>query len=430
MIVNFSVGNFLSFKNTQKLNLVPDALKELVENIHVCYLYNPNEQVLKSVAIYGHNSHGKSNFIKAFEFLREFVFNSFLIGQTQNKIDITPFRLSTKSLNEPSFFEITFLVRETKYRYQVQLSSEGVLVEGLYYAEAKIRENYLFERIGQDFKISKNWNKASENRIETVLSFAKPHILFLSVLLSQQNIPRVDEVGKWLMGNLIIPDEYTQVFKKARAVYSNLEYRSLVLRLIDKADLGFTTIFDKIDNSQQDNILLNKGILNMWYESEIKNFELYTKHNVYDENRKHIDTIEFELQKSESAGSIKYFIIVCLLAYAIKNNQIIWIDELDARFHSDLLEILVKSFHDPKFNAINAQMIFTTHNTILMDKKLRRDQMVAITKNEWGESELERIHTSKRPIKTGKSVEKEYRKGKLTGVSKKIKRDLGPSLFD
>lgn len=65
-----------------------------------------------------------------------------------------------------------------------------------------------------------------------------------------------------------------------------------------------------------------------------------------------------------------------------------------------------------------------------MDKKLKRDQMVAVTKNEWGESELEKMHTSKKPIKIGKSVEREYRKGNLSGVSKKNKKDFGPTLFD
>lgn len=127
------------------------------------------------------------------------------------------------------------------------------------------------------------------------------------------------------------------------------------------------------------------------------------------------------LEKNESAGSIKYFIIVCLLAYAIKNSQLIWIDELDARLDSNLLEMLVKSFHDPKMNPINSQLIFTTHNTVLLDKKLRRDQMVIVEKNAQGESKLERMHSSKKPIRIGKSIEKEYRSGKLGGVSKKVK---------
>lgn len=165
----------------------------------------------------------------------------------------------------------------------------------------------------------------------------------------------------------------------------------------------------------------------MWYGKEIKNFDLYTNHKVFNDDKKEVGNVEFELQKDESAGSIKYFIIVSLLCYAIKNSQLIWVDELDARFHSSLLEMLIQSFHNPEINPINSQMIFTTHNTVLLDKKLRRDQMVVIEKNDLGESSLERMHTSKKPIRVGKSVEKEYRKGKLGGVSKII---IEPGLFD
>lgn len=76
---------------------------------------------------------------------------------------------------------------------------------------------------------------------------------------------------------------------------------------------------------------------------------------------------------------------------------------------------------------MNSQMIFTTHNTVLLDKKLRRDQMFFVEKNEQGESSLERMHSSKKPIRVGKSLEKEYRKGTIGGVSKKL---INPSLFD
>lgn len=430
MLVNFSVGNYLSFKNIQTLHLVPDALKEFNENLHTAYLYNPQERLLKSIAIYGHNSYGKTNFIKAFQFLNNFIFSSFSLGQTQNKITIDPFRLNVSMADKPSFFEITFLIEETKYRYRVQLTAERVIEEALYYGESKIRENYLFERAGQEIRISKNWNKEANNRIDPLIFFAKPHILFLSVLISQDNIPRIEPIAKWLRANLIIQDNYQKEFTKAQAVYSDLNYRPLILKFIERADLGFTTIFDKIKDNQHSNLRLEEGLLNLWYDAEIKNFDLYTKHSVFDINYKQIKSIEFELQKSESAGSIKYFIIVCLLSYAIKNSQLIWIDELDARLDSSLLEMLVKSFHDPKINPINSQLIFTTHNTVLLDKKLRRDQMVIVEKNEWGESTLERMHSAKKPIRIGKSIEREYRKGKLGGVSKKLKDNSDPTLFD
>lgn len=429
MLVTFSIGNFLSFRNKQTLSLEPDGLKEFPENVLIPYLYSPNERLLKSVAIYGHNSYGKTNLLKGFSFLQKLVFSSFSVGQTTHQIPIEPFRLNTAMQGQPTTFEIIFLVKQTKYRYRIALTETQIIEEELHYAENKIRENFLFVRIGQEFRVSKNWNKESNNRVEQATFFTKPHILFLSVLLSQENIPKVTDVAKWFSSNLVIPDTYLEEFSKAHAVYSDGNYRALILKFIENADVGFNTIFDKVESLSKTHSL-EKGLLNMWFEKEIKNFELFTKHVLYDAEHKEVGSIEFDLQKNESAGSIKYFIIVCLLAYAIRNSQTVWIDELDARFDSTLLEMLVKTFHHPDVNPVKSQMIFTTHNTILLDECLRRDQMIVVEKNKWGESTLKRIHTAETPIRIGKPIEKEYRKGKLGGVSKKLRDNLGPSLFD
>ncbi|HXB43080.1 MAG TPA: ATP-binding protein [Puia sp.] len=427
MLVNFSIGNYLSFKEIQKLNLVPDVIKDLKENLHIPYFYDPEMRLLKSCALYGHNSHGKSNFIKGFQFFQHFIFTSFSHGQGMNTITREPFRLNPSMADKPSFFEITFLLKQTKYRYVFALTSEEIIEEGLYYAEAKIRENYLFERKGQDFKISKAWNKETENQAEHALSFAKPHILLLSVLLSQKNVPKIQDISNWLSGNLVIPDDYLTEIVKAKNIYSDLTYKNLILKFIKNADLGFRTVFDKVDSLSKNHQHFDKGIFNIWFDKEIKNFQLYTGHDLYNNDKKIVGNVEFELQKNESAGSIKYFILVSLLSYAIKNSLLIWVDELDARFHSSLLEMLVQSFHNPEINPINSQMIFTTHNTVLLDKKLRRDQMVVIEKNQFGESTIQRMHSSKKPIRIGKSMEKEYRKGNLGGVSRDL---LNPTLFD
>lgn len=427
MLVNFSVGNFLSFKSIQTLNLVPDSIKDLSENLHTPYFYNPDERLLKSVAIYGHNSYGKSNFIKSFQFFQKLIFNSFSSGQQNNTIDTKPFLLDSSMADKPSFFEITFLVKERKYRYRITVNSKEIIEEELFYSELKIRENYLFKRTGQDILISKTWNKESENKINAVILFAKPHILFLSVLFSQDSIPRIQSLSSWFSGNLIIPDNYLDELTKARAIYSDPTYKALILKFIKKADLGFLTIFDKLENLANAKLKLEKGLLNLWHEKEIKNFDLYTSHDVFDKNKNKIGNIEFDLQKNESAGSIKYFIIISLISYAIKNSQLIWVDELDARFDSSLLEMLMQSFHSQDINPINSQMIFTTHNTILLDRKLRRDQMFFVEKNDFGESRLERMHSSKKPIRVGASIEKEFRKGNVGGKSKKL---TNPTLFD
>ena len=84
MLQSFSLGNFLSFKDVQTLDMVPEGLKEQKENLHIPYLYNHEERLLKSVALYGHNSHGKSNFIKGFQFFQNLLFRSFSEGQLKN----------------------------------------------------------------------------------------------------------------------------------------------------------------------------------------------------------------------------------------------------------------------------------------------------------------------------------------------------------
>jgi len=430
MLISFSIGNVFSFKDNQTLSLLAESLKELPENLHDPFLYNNEERILKSVAIYGHNSHGKSNLIKGFQLFHDLVFTSFSKGQTTNHIQLDPFRLNTAMKDEPSYFEIIFLIKETKYRYRLSVASTQVVEEELYYSQAKIRENYLFVRIGQELRYSKQWNKDHNNKIESLVQFAKPHILFLSVLLSQHNISSVGDIGKWLSDNLVIPDNYMLELGRAQSIYSDPKYTSLILKFIAAADLGFTSIFDKLNKINQSKPLYGKGFLNMAFQKEIKDFELYTNHSVFNKDYIEVDKIEFELLKDESAGTIKYFVIVCLLSYAIKHSQLIWVDELDARFHSLLLEMLITSFHNPDINPINSQLIFTTHNTYPLDDTLRRDQMVIVEKNDWGESKIRRAHTVDFPIRIGKSLEKEYRKGKLGGVSKKIKDNLGPTLFD
>ncbi|MEP6676796.1 MAG: ATP-binding protein, partial [Ferruginibacter sp.] len=370
----------MSFKEVQVLSLVPDSIKEkgLEENLHIPYLYDHQERLLKSIAIYGKNSHGKSNFIKGFQFFQKFILTSFSTGQIQDKIDVQPFLLNNTMAEKPSYFEISFFVKDTKYRYTCTLTAKEIIEEELHYAQLKVRENYLFKRKGQEIIISKSWNKEADNHITQIISFARPHILLLSVLLSQEKIPRIQSIFNWLNSNLIIPDDYLKELTNARSIYSDPLYKKLILKFIKNADLGFKTIFDKVEDFSKPHLRLEKGLLNMWFDKEIRDFELYTNHEVYNNEGVIINSIDFELQKNESAGSIKYFILISLISYAIKNSSLIWIDELDARFHSSLLEMLIKSFHNPAINPINSQMIFTTHNTILLDKKLRRDHMVVV----------------------------------------------------
>jgi AAA15 family ATPase/GTPase len=429
MVVEFSFANVFSFKDKQKVSFQPEPLKELVEHLHIPYLYNPKEQILKSLAVYGHNSHGKSNFLKAYEFFLSFINTSF--NQPKRFIPIEQFVLNTSMQNKPSFFEIIFFIADTKYRYGFEVTTNKIVAEWLFYAPFGKKENYLFNRFEQDFQLSKVWNKEANNKIELQsVPFAKPNVLLLSVLIAQ-DVVKIKEISEKLNASIIVRDlnNTNNLLAMATEIFSQDKYQADILAFIEDADLGFTTIFDKIEKKLQEQNEFDRGFLNMLYTNEIKRFELYTKHDIYNEKLFKQTSIEFEMIKNESDGSIKFFIVACLLVYAIKNQLFIWIDELDSRFHSDLLELLVKAYHNPKKNSIGSQMVFTTHNTILLNKRLRRDQVVTVEKNEYGESNIKRLHTKETPVRIDTSIEKEYRKGKLGGVSKKIKAQNNQSLL-
>lgn len=432
MLVKFSVSNYLSFKEIATIDMTAEALKEQKNYIHIPSLYNPKLELLKSTAIYGHNAAGKSNLIKAYNTYRSLILNSFSLGTKNSNITVEPFLLNTSMLDKPSFFEASFIIRQTKYRYGFQVSKQTIISEWLYYADGPVRENILFSRSGLEFRdISKSWNKTSENRVEQTKIFTKSNNLFLTVLLSQEGIPRIEEIAEWLKGNIILNSNYNTLINSGAAqIYNNDKYRSIILKFLDNADLGFTSIFEKVSS-----IIANSGIhadlVNFLYDIEKSNFDLYTHHNLLNEKYEFVKKIEFDLQKNESSGSIKYFIVACFLAYAIKKGQLIWIDELDASLHTQLLVFLIGVFNSEKNNVGGSQLIFTTHNTVMLDNNLRRDQIWFIEKNENGESSMLKGHTPETPIRIDKSIEQDYRTGKLKkGVSKKINPKNLPSLFD
>ncbi len=432
MLVKFSVGNYLSFKDAATLDMSAEALKEKKTFVHIPYLHNEKISILKSAAIYGYNAYGKSNLMKAYATYRNAILNSFAFGSSVNQIEIEPFRLNSAMQNKPTFFESTFILRQTKYRYGFEIHNQQVISEWLYYADGPIRENALFVRSGQNFReLSKLWNKNAEKKVEQAKVFTKSNNLFLTVMLSQEGIPRIDEISTWFKGNVILNSNYhMSVEAGAAQIYTREEYRSAILKFLDNADLGFTSIFDKVSN-----LVSNKGIhidiVDALYEIEKTNFELFTHHKVFDEHHLFQKMIEFQLQKNESSGSIKYFIVSCFLAYALKKGQLVFIDELDASLHTQLLVFLLDIFNGEKNNTSGAQLIFTTHNTVMLDNKLRRDQIWFVHKNNFSESFLYKAHSPENPIRIGKSIEQDYRKGVLKkGNSQKATKNNLPSLFD
>lgn len=434
MILKISFSNIFSFKDEQEISFIPQPLKEFPEYLVKPHKYGDSEVLLRSIATYGHNSYGKSNILKALEYFLGAISNSFKNSTILTELDY--FALNTTSRKKPSLFEVIFLIDDVKYRYGFKISQDRVHEEWLYYAPYGVKESYLFERNEQEFRISKQWNRASENKIESQATpFAIPNVLLSSVLIAQNN-SAILSIFKPLNSILLIKDVTApSLLAKSALIFSSPRYAIKVNQLLEGADLGFKTIFDKVEKRLAETNKYERGFLqNIFYEKEVEKFELYTYHRIYDDLLNEKEVIEFDFLKKESDGTIKFFIIASLLVYAIENNLAVFIDELDSKFHSDLLDLLISKFHSPIINTGGCQLFFTTHNTILLDKKLRRDQVYLVEKDEYGASNIKPMHTKSSPVRIDASIEKDYRKGKYGGVSKKIhKRFIDPNqrnLFD
>ncbi|MBA4055126.1 MAG: abortive infection protein, partial [Marivirga sp.] len=108
MLINFKTSNYLSFKGEVTLSLSASAIKEYTES----NVFEPqylNERLLKTAALLGSNSAGKSNLIKAVEFMKRFILTSAKESQANEPIETEVFKLSTETLKKPSNFEIEFI---------------------------------------------------------------------------------------------------------------------------------------------------------------------------------------------------------------------------------------------------------------------------------------------------------------------------------
>jgi len=412
MLIEFSVGNYKSFKTTVKFSMVAANLssknKELDQNN--IFSYKKSISLLKSAAIYGANASGKSNFIKALDLMRNFVINSSKETQATEEINVENYRLSTETEGKPSFFEIIFSSNGVRYRYGFEIDKNQIHSEWLY--RAKEREINLFLR---------NENKISTKDVfregKGLESKTRNNALFLSVC-AQFNGEISTEILKWFRNIGIISGVNDSTYRPFTVNKLDDSYfKDRILSFIREFDFGISDLNVKHSSLTEDSLL--KGIpnflANLLVEQGSNRMSIQTTHKKYDQNNDHIKDEIFDLDKNESDGTQKAFSFSGPLLDVLQNGKILVVDELDARFHPIITQSIVQMFHDEFTNPSNAQLIFTTHDTNLLDNKFfRRDQIWFTEKNRFGATDLYSLVDFK--IRNDASFEKDYISGKYGGI--------------
>lgn len=385
MIVQFSMKNVLSFKDEVVLDMrsIP-AYKE-----HSCNLMElPSEdKLLRVAAIYGANASGKSNLYHGIRMFQDIVMSSMnTVGNTEDKVleqCYRPFAFEDKQGN--SEYQIVLSDDEAEYRYGFEFNSRQIVSEWLYRRDYAVnRVSTILERDHQSITIGASIRRECDKYKEQIPEDSLALTFFSRLALKTP----------------VFMNVFGMILKMMISESGFYEHKDVIEKYLPKA----------IDEKKKE--LLNfltsiyTGINDISYKTVDKRKEFFTYHIGKDGKKYPINLY------NESSGTLKSIIVYIIASFVIDSNGLMFVDELNTKLHPLLLKFIVDLFYNEKSKA---QLIYTTHDTTLMDKKFfRRDQILFVQKDDYGYSTLSTLSDFK--VRSDASFEKDYLAGVYGGI--------------
>ncbi len=394
MLLQFSVKNFKVFKDKAILSLIASNYDQTTrENENVYKNEKYGFRILKSAVIYGANASGKSKLIDALGYMRHFVSNDL----DKKNVKIRPFLLNTETEKLPSEFEVNFIYDNILYRYGFEVTENEVIAEWLFY-KPKTKEIQLFYRDENNFEIHDTLFK--KGKLVQNQGLVRKDMLFLVISAKFNEKIAIDTIN-WFAITGVLLGLYDDIYAEFALEEAKKKPKKVkILELLKVADLGIKNIqLKKLEEDEENEI-----------------YDVLTTHSVYGNDKKIIKEKNFSLYDDESSGTQKFFALTAIILEVLENGRIFIIDELDAKLHPNLVCKIVELFNSKEHNPKNAQLIFNTHNTNLLDSGLfRRDQIWFTEKNKYGEAKLYSLANIK-GIDKKDNFEDDYIKGKYGAV--------------
>lgn len=362
MLIRFSFKNFKSFKNENCLDMEATSLKEHEYNVAKI----DNGEYLKISAIYGANASGKTNVLQAFDYMK----NRILVNDDSKKNSlIDEENIYSFMINEePIALEVEILAKNNKiYKYGFELLKDNIISEWLY--EKRVNKFYsIFER--ENNNVTMKTNKIAG------LSNIDEKTLFLNIY---SKIDKDNEdfanVYYWFMNSNYLdlrnPDFEGIIDKRVSfKILTDKNYKNELLKFIKTFDAGIediNTIPDSIEAVKNNNGIVDIKVTHKGENGEEK-------------------ALPFCL---ESNGIRKMFYLFDFFIDALKNGKVLFVDELDAKLHPLLTRYIINLFHNSDTNKGNGQLIYSTHDTVNLNKEtFRRDEIWFTEKDKDGISTI------------------------------------------
>ncbi len=387
MLIRFTVGNYLSFKEPATLSLVSTSLREtaVADADAMFHAGGALPPLLHGAAIYGANASGKSNFVKAFSAFKWLAMNSMKELRASETVNLERFMLSSVTASEPSLFEATFCSAGYVYRYGFEMGRDSVAREWLYRKSNKKRakEVEMFYRDNGQFTMHASYAIAKHLVANNMV---RCNALLLSVA-AQFNDGVAADVVRWLGDTIVITnDDDEKMWQWAALKLDDPVMRKRIVDFSKYADFGIDDIYKVND-------------------------EVVSSHTQYDDDGNASKRISFPFSANESEGTIRYFKLAYPIIDALDHGKRIVVDELDCKMHPVLTSRIIELFNSGATNPHNAQIVFTLHDTnVLGAKLLRRDQVWFTQKDAFGASMLYSLADYK--VRSNAPFEKDYILGK------------------
>ena len=378
MLIQFSVENHHSIKENAVISFAASKDKSL----EACLLH-PDEKrtLLPVIALYGANAAGKSNVLHALLTMQNMVCGSASKVSKGQKLPWEPFAGNGK----PTSFEVMYIYNSIRYVYGFSFDAKRIYSEYLYHWPNG-REALIFSRENGKYEFRENVSE------QATLSNRTPDNKLYLVSSNDWNLPQTENAYKWflekqtgMLNQPSVPAETKGDERKAR-----------ILKELLLADLGISDVTIKTLGGKKDETVIT------------------TTHRIQNESG---DTEYFQLlMEQESSGTQRFFSRIGGWLQALDSGSLLVVDEIEASMHPLLTRRLIEMVQDSSVNTNGAQLLFTTHDAILLDLDFfRRDQIWFAEKNDKSAATELYSLASFSPRK-GENVRKGYLQGRFGAI--------------
>lgn len=414
MLIEFSVKNYRSIKEQQKISLVSASGAEL-ESTNTSPILNGKLSLVRSAAIYGPNASGKSNLIKALQAMERVVLLSANLGQRGVELPIEPYMFDRESQELPSEFEVIFLSDGVRYQYGFAATKKQVFEEWLI-AYPKGYPQVWIDRKYDTHTNTYVWGKMDKLKGTKHIwqENTRSNALFLSKAI-QDNNKQLQPVFDWFESTLRIfgLGQLAPTFTFDQ--FETEQGRQRILDFMKVADFTISDVNVKKESRELQQLLDELPVTMRAKISQEMISADDVKIDQYDVKTVHIGengdryVLDFE---EESDGTKKFLSFAGPWLDVLQHGYVLFVDELNDNLHPHLVKFLVQLFHDNRTNQKNAQLIFTAHETsILTQEVFRRDQVWFTEKDEFNATTLYPLSDFS-PRKGVEHLEKSYLQGR------------------